>query len=69
MDINKKTYKSHILLVRQLVRPYQIKTTDGKQVKYLDLKTESIQQIKVKDIDSEEKYFDEIMEDFLDKNI
>lgn len=69
MDKNNNTYKSHIVLVRQLVRPYQIKTTDGKQVKYLDLKTETIKQIKVKEIDAEEKYFDEIMEEFLNKNI
>lgn len=69
MDKNKNTYKSHIVLVRQLVRPYQIKTTDGKQVKYLDLKTKTIKQIKVKDIDAEEKYFDETMEEFLNIGI
>ncbi len=69
MDKNKDTYKSHVLLTRQLVRPYQIKTLEGKQVKCLDLHTRDIKQIKIKDIDAEEKYFDEIMEEFLAKDI
>lgn len=69
MDKNKDTYKSHIVLTQQLMRSYQIKTENGKQVKYLDLKTNQIGQKKIKDVDAEEKYFDAYTEEFLNKKI
>lgn len=69
MDKSKETYKSHIVLVKQLIKPYHFKTEEGKKVKFYNLQTKQIEQEKLKNIDVEDKYFDSIMEEFLDKNI
>jgi len=69
MDKNKKTYKSHIVLVKQLIKPYCFKTQEGKQVKFYNVKTNQIEQDKLNSLDVETEYFDSTTEECLDKYV
>lgn len=70
MDNRADIYKSHVLLPKQLMKPYSIKQgKEGKVVNVLHLPELNITQEKINDLDAEEKYFHPVIEDFLDKQI
>lgn len=70
MDNRVETYKSHVLLTRQLMKPYSFKKgREGKVVNVLYLPELNIKQEKINDLDVEENYFHPFIEDFLDKQV
>ena len=70
VDIKKDTWKSHVLLPRQLLKPYAFKVQNkGKYVNILDLKSNEIKQEKINNLDAELKYYNKDTENYLDEKI